>query len=164
MPPFGPPPPQPLPPPPRYLSMLLARNKATHFFVVYFSSWLYSIRPSVMHEPFVPPEHALLKSNFDESQDGIVVTPNQLRWKPPAMASGGKTDFIDGLITVSGSGSPALKVGMAVHLYSCDKSMANRAFCNADGDMLIGASLVHGSSLAGVRFHCSVLTLRFPDS
>jgi homogentisate 1,2-dioxygenase len=114
--------------------------------VLYFFSWLYRIRPSVMHEPFVPLEHSLLKSNFDESQDGIVVTPNQLRWKPTPLASGGQTDFIDGLITVSGSGSPALKVGMAVHLYSCDKSMPDRAFCNADGDMLIGRWAVLGSA------------------
>lgn len=48
-----------------------------------------------------------------------------------------KTDFIDGLKTLSGSGDPTLREGMAVHLYAANCSMTKKAFVNNDGDFLI---------------------------
>jgi homogentisate 1,2-dioxygenase len=49
-------------------------------------------------------------------------------------------DFIDGLHTLLGSGDPALQ-GIAQHVYMINQSMKSRAYCNADGDMLITAQL-----------------------
>src|SRR6266849_10095202 len=53
-------------------------------------SWLYRIRPSVMHEPF-----AELRGAPD-----FIVTPNQLRWDPFPIGDG---DFIDGLMAICGN-------------------------------------------------------------
>ncbi|MCS6883998.1 MAG: homogentisate 1,2-dioxygenase [Acidobacteriota bacterium] len=96
-------------------------------------SWLYRIRPSVQHLPFRQIGMKLLRSSpFDE----VPPTPNQLRWDPipiPDMP----TDFVDGLITIAGCGSTATQVGMAVHVYVCNRSMVDRYFYNADGELLI---------------------------
>ncbi|KAH7446611.1 hypothetical protein KP509_01G064800 [Ceratopteris richardii] len=47
------------------------------------------------------------------------------------------TDFLEGLFTICGAGSPFLRHGYAIHLYAANKSMENYAFANADGDFLI---------------------------
>ena len=36
-----------------------------------------------------------------------------------------------------GAGEPLVKDGVAIHMYACNAPMADRAFCNADGEMLI---------------------------
>lgn len=36
-----------------------------------------------------------------------------------------------------GAGDPALKDGLGIHTYACDKSMEKQAFYSADGDLLI---------------------------
>ena len=96
-------------------------------------SWLYRIRPAVMHGVFVPyPQPALASAPFD----GSATSPNQLRWDPfpwPAPA----TDFIDGLMTIAGNGSAYAQAGIAIHLYACNRSMHDRWFYNGDGEMLI---------------------------
>lgn len=38
---------------------------------------------------------------------------------------------------MAGSGDPMIKEGLAVYMYSANRSMGNRAFCSNDGDMLI---------------------------
>src|SRR5205085_11634790 len=63
-------------------------------------SWLYRIRPSVMHEPFEPLDCGLVRGTpFDEAP----ATPNQLRWDPLPIPSE-PADFIDGLVTIAGNG------------------------------------------------------------
>ncbi len=47
------------------------------------------------------------------------------------------TDFIDGITTIAGNGDLFLQVGIAVHIYACNKGMGDRYFYNADGEMLI---------------------------
>ncbi len=37
-----------------------------------------------------------------------------------------------------GAGDVASKSGLAIHMYVCNTSMVDKAFCNSDGDMLIG--------------------------
>jgi homogentisate 1,2-dioxygenase len=100
-------------------------------------SWLYRIKPSVTHEPFVPrkTQHQFLASDFTDSST-TAVTPTQLRWKPEDI-SDVKTDFLDGLYTICGAGSPFLRHGYAIHIYGANSSMENCAFANADGDFLI---------------------------
>ena len=47
------------------------------------------------------------------------------------------TDFIDGLATIAGSGDPAAQAGIAVHVYCANRSMTDRYFSNADGEMML---------------------------
>ncbi|KAJ2827915.1 hypothetical protein FBU31_003048 [Coemansia sp. 'formosensis'] len=97
-------------------------------------SWLYRIRPSVMHSPFEPYEgNAGIVGTFDART--TETTPTQIRWLPFPIATG--NDFVDGLRTVGGAGDTALKSGLAVHVFTADRSMEQRAFCCSDGDLLI---------------------------
>jgi homogentisate 1,2-dioxygenase len=96
-------------------------------------TWTYRIRPSVVHQPFRRLDNALLRTApFEETE----ATPSQLRWSPFPIPQA-PTDFIDGLITISGNGSAADQSGMAVHIYAANRSMAGRYFYNADGEMLL---------------------------
>src|ERR1700753_4190683 len=66
-------------------------------------AWLYRIRPSVMHRPYVELEGNQMRSGpFDE----ISPPPNQLRWNPLPTPSD-PCDFLDGIVTLAGNGSPA---------------------------------------------------------
>jgi homogentisate 1,2-dioxygenase len=96
-------------------------------------SWLYRIRPSVAHRPFQSIESGLLRSSpFDE----VPAPPNQLRWQPLPIP-GKPTDFIDGLTTMAGNGDALTHTGVAIHIYAANRSMTERFFFNADGEMLI---------------------------
>lgn len=93
-------------------------------------SWLYRIRPAVAHRPFAP-----LDSTCFSAAD-LVTTPNQLRWDPFPMPSQ-PADFVDGMITVCANGDPAANSGIAVHVYAANRSMTERFFYDADGELLI---------------------------
>ncbi|MHC3389652.1 homogentisate 1,2-dioxygenase [Streptomyces lavendulocolor] len=95
-------------------------------------SWLYRIRPSAAHPPFVRTGNGALRTApFTET----VADPNRLRWNPlPKPAPG--TDWLAGLWTLGGNGDAAQRTGMAVHLYHADTSM-DRVFSDADGELLI---------------------------
>jgi homogentisate 1,2-dioxygenase len=100
-------------------------------------SWLYRIRPSVAHSPFQPMESGLLRSSpFDE----VAAPPNQLRWQPLPIPSK-PADFVDGLITMAGNGDALTHSGVAIHIYAANRSMTDRYFFNADGEMLLVAQL-----------------------
>ena len=100
-------------------------------------SWLYRIRPAAMHRPFTRRDDGRLVSAFDE----IETSPNQLRWNPLPMPAG-PTDFVDGLVTIAGSGGAEALTGAAAHVYAINRSMQRRAFYNADAEMLIVPSSV----------------------
>jgi homogentisate 1,2-dioxygenase len=94
------------------------------------SSWLYRLRPSAMHGPYRRMKNGLVRSGpFDE----VETPPNRLRWDPFPVKD---ADFIDGLITVAGSGDPASRAGLAVHVYRATRSMNNRYFYDADGELM----------------------------
>ncbi|MDB5033345.1 MAG: homogentisate 1,2-dioxygenase [Chlorobi bacterium] len=96
-------------------------------------TWCYRIRPSVTHKPFRQIPNRLLRSTpFDE----LPVTPNQLRWSPPPVPTE-PTDFIDGIITMAGNGDASMHSGVAIHLYAANRSMEDRFFYDADGELLI---------------------------
>ncbi|GAB7034463.1 homogentisate 1,2-dioxygenase [Streptomyces sp. NPDC021749] len=96
-------------------------------------SWLYRIRPSAAHPPFVRAEQRAVRSGpFTE----CVPDPNRLRWNP-LPAPEGPTDFLDGLWTLGGNGDATQRSGMAVHLYHANASMERRVFSDADGELLI---------------------------
>ena len=97
------------------------------------STWLYRMRPSAMHPPYRRAGQPLLRSGpFDDLEP----TPNPLRWDPFAIPSK-ETDFVDGLATIAGSGSPAAQAGIAVHVYRANASMRARYFANTDGEMML---------------------------
>lgn len=96
-------------------------------------TWTYRIRPSVTHKPFSETGTGLFRSGpFNE----LPTPPNQMRWNPVPMPEK-KTDFVEGIVTMGGSGDPALQVGVGIHLYAANASMKDRYFYNADGEMLI---------------------------
>lgn len=98
-------------------------------------TWFYRIRPSVLHAPFEKIEN----HQFINDHSGFIPNPNQLRWNPFPIPDQryGNIDFIQGLKTICGAGSPCSGFGSWVHVYACNISMANKSFYNSDGDFLI---------------------------
>ena len=97
-------------------------------------SWLYRIRPAAMHGSFTLLPQPRLHSDFGSGP----VTPDQLRWNPlPLPADDTPTDFVDGLFTMAGNGSPQAQQGLGIHLYAANRDMRGRYFYNADGELLI---------------------------
>jgi homogentisate 1,2-dioxygenase len=95
-------------------------------------SWVYRIRPAAVHKPFTAIEQSRWLSRFDE----VPTPPNQMRWDPLPMPDA-PTDFVDGMVTMAGNGSPDAAHGCGIHLYAANKSMEGRFFYNADGELLI---------------------------
>jgi len=97
------------------------------------STWMYRLRPSAMHAQYKKISHPTLCSGpFDDAG----VSPNRMRWDPFPLPSK-PTDFVDGLATLAGSGSPEAQSGIAVHIYRANRSMAKRYLWNADGEMML---------------------------
>ncbi len=89
-------------------------------------SWLYRIRPAAVHRPFRRLDNGRLSNDFDE----VETPPDQLRWDPlPEPAA--PVDFVAGLVTMAGN------EGCAIHLYAASRSMSERFFYDADGELLI---------------------------
>ena len=96
------------------------------------STWMYKLRPSAMQPPFKRMDNGLLRSGpFDEE----AASPNRLRWNPLPLPQR-PTDFVAGLATLAGSGDAAAQSGIAVHIYRANRSMTDRVFANADGEMM----------------------------
>lgn len=96
-------------------------------------SWLYRIRPSVMHGEFTSLSHTTICSTpFNTA----FTPPTQMRWNPmpyPKTAC----NFFEGLVTIAGNGSIEMQAGAAIHLYCATNSMQDEYFYNADGEFLI---------------------------
>ena len=95
-------------------------------------SWLYRMRPTADHRPFVRYDGAEL---FGAPVSTDALPPNRLRWNPPELPAG--TDFVDGLATMLHARRPEDLEGCAFHLYRATNSMERRVFVNADGELLI---------------------------
>lgn len=79
-----------------------------------------------------------LESDFSPSNPKVHVSPTQVAWKPFILPSANEQiDFIQGLKTIGGNGSAVSHEGLAIHIYSANTSMQNKAFVNSDGDFLI---------------------------
>ena len=94
-------------------------------------SWLYRIRPAAQHGSFERIDNGRIVSSFTNA-----APPNQLRWDPLPLPDA-PTDFIDGWVTMAGNGSPEAMTGCAIHLYAANRSMENRYFYSADGELLV---------------------------
>ncbi len=96
-------------------------------------SWMYRIRPSVVHRPYERIDNGLIRSTpFTE----VETTPNQLRWSPLPIPEK-PTTFIEGIATMAGNGDLTTHIGSAIHVYAANTSMTSTFFYNADGEMLI---------------------------
>jgi len=94
-------------------------------------TWLYRIRPSVMHGEFEP----LKSGNIISRVSNIPTPPSQMRWNPfPAPEK--DTTFLQGLTTMVVNGNPESFVGGAVHHYAFNTSMQSEFFYNADGELI----------------------------
>ena len=92
-------------------------------------SWLYRLRPSAMHPPF--------ELTHDTRPDNrLPPEPNRLRWSPRPLPTV-PTDFIDGLLPMAHNGRPEALSGVVVSVYAATADMVDRAFFNADGELLI---------------------------
>lgn len=94
-------------------------------------TWLYRIRPAAVHPPFRPIDAGRLTGEFADP-----CPPDQMRWDPLPLPSA-PTDFVDGLVTMAGNGDAASMNGCGIHLYAANRSMRDRAFYDADGELLI---------------------------
>jgi homogentisate 1,2-dioxygenase len=95
-------------------------------------SWLYRIRPAVAHRPFAPLDRAHICGDFS----GLITPPNQMRWDPLPIPVQ-PTDFLDSLVTLAGNADAHAQTGCAIHLYAANRSMMQRGFYSADGELLI---------------------------
>jgi homogentisate 1,2-dioxygenase len=96
-------------------------------------TWTYRIQPSVVHRPYARIDNGSIRSAPFNDLDA---TPSQLRWSPIPVPQE-PTDFIEGMVTLGGNGDVATQVGIGIHLYAANRSMVDRFFYNADGEMLI---------------------------
>jgi homogentisate 1,2-dioxygenase len=96
-------------------------------------SWLYRIRPSAAHPSFSRIGNGQLRSAPFRA---VEPNPNRWRWDPLPLPSA-PLDFVESLVTIGGNGDALSGTGMALHWYSANRSMEDRYFINADGEMLL---------------------------
>ena len=96
-------------------------------------TWLYRIRPSVTHGDFRPLEQARVCNG---PITDVPAPPNQMRWDPIPIPDA-PADFIDGLVTFAANGNAAMQAGCGIHYYLANRSMQDRYFYDADGELLI---------------------------
>lgn len=135
-------------------------------------TWTYRIRPSAMHEPFKRIADAAMVGRAD----GAEVSPAQTRWSPLPLPKKA-TDFVSGLFTMAHAGDAVSLSGCAIHMYAANRSMKDRFFYDADGELLIvpqlgrlhlftemGQLMVEPQEIAviprGVRFRVELPDLR----
>jgi homogentisate 1,2-dioxygenase len=96
-------------------------------------TWTYRIQPSVVHRPYARIDNGSIRSAPFNDLD---VTPTQLRWSPIPIPQQ-STDFVEGMVTLGGNGDVAMQLGIAIHIYAANRSMTERFFYNADGEMVL---------------------------
>ncbi|HJS04785.1 MAG TPA: homogentisate 1,2-dioxygenase [Variovorax sp.] len=96
-------------------------------------SWLYRRQPSVVSGRYEAYAQPAWQTGADRS---IALAPEPLRWHPLPL-TGAEADFIDGMHTLAANGDAEAQCGLAAHVYLASKSMARRAFVNADGELLV---------------------------
>jgi len=97
-------------------------------------SWLYRIRPSVLHaRRFVKMGETLWKS-----APGCRSFPSlgQFRWGPPPFPNEELT-FIAGVRTMTTAGDADAQSGVSANLYFVNKAMVDASFYDADGELLV---------------------------
>jgi len=96
-------------------------------------SWLYRLRPSAQHPAYQKIDRGLMRSGpFDE----VPPNPNRMRWNPLPVPEA-PTDWVEGLVTYGGNGEADADAGVGIHMYAANRSMTDRVFYSADGELLI---------------------------
>ena len=96
-------------------------------------SWLYRIRPSVLHSGrFVKAEQGLWRTAPCAEHD---MPPGQLRWSPTSIPDESLT-LVQGVRTMTTAGDAGAQAGLGAHIYLVTASMQDEYLCNADGEML----------------------------
>ena len=95
-------------------------------------TWLYRCRPAAQQGELVPLAHPTLSGDFEQAPP----LANLAGFAPLPLPTAA-ADFVDGLYTLGGAGSARLRRGFAVHLYAANRNMEDRAFYDADGDLLL---------------------------
>ncbi len=95
-------------------------------------SWLYRLRPSASHPPFVRYDGA---PRFAPATADAPLAPNRLRWGPLDIDP--NSDWLDSLTTMLASHPPESQSGAALHIYRAGKDMVDRAFVDADGELVL---------------------------
>ena len=95
-------------------------------------SWLYRILPSTLHGAFGPTDPHRWSSEFRAGE----TPPDPMRWDPLPVPSA-PTDFVQGLVTMAGTGEAATQSGCGIHVYAINRSMTDRVLYDADGELLV---------------------------
>ena len=115
-------------------------------------NWFYRILPSAVQGDYQPwQQEAVRTAPITE----VPTPPNLLRWDPLEVPTA-PTDFVEGLRTLAANGDAMAQAGMGIHLYVANRSMEERYFYCADGELLFIPQL--GELL--LRTECGQLTLR----
>ena len=96
-------------------------------------TWVYRIRPSVLHSGrFTKADSGLWRTPPCHEVD---MPPGQLRWSPTPMPTE-KVAFPAGVRTMTTAGDAGAQAGMAAHVYVVTESMTDEVFANGDGEMI----------------------------
>jgi homogentisate 1,2-dioxygenase len=98
-------------------------------------SWLYRIRPSVLHaRNFSAAEAPLWKTAPGSREEAASL--GQFRWSPVPIPSE-KLTFVAGVRTITTAGDVDLRSGMSANIYFVTQSMVDEYFYDADGELLV---------------------------
>ena len=96
-------------------------------------SWLYRIRPTVMHWGEFEKSDIGLWRTAPCPEIDVPIAP--MRWDPIAIPNE-RLSFLEGVRTITTAGDAGTQAGMGAHLYLITRSMRDEYFYNADGEML----------------------------
>jgi homogentisate 1,2-dioxygenase len=96
-------------------------------------SWLYRIRPTVMHWGAFEKADIGLWRTAPCAEVEVPIAP--LRWGPIEVPET-KLSFVEGVRTMTTAGDAGSQAGMGAHLYFVTRSMRDEYFYNADGELL----------------------------
>jgi homogentisate 1,2-dioxygenase len=95
-------------------------------------TWMYRRQPSVVSGRYQPYAQARWTTGGDRD---CALAPEPMRWHPIPFV--GDADFVDGMATLAANGDADAQAGIGSLVYLANKSMDQRAFVNADGELLL---------------------------
>ena len=97
-------------------------------------TWMYRIRPSVLHvHDLKQVDHGLIRTAPARETEPPI---GQLRWDAIEIPNENLT-WLTGLRTIATNGDAHSQYGMAAHIYVATESMTDTYFYNADGELMI---------------------------
>jgi homogentisate 1,2-dioxygenase len=96
-------------------------------------SWLYRIRPTVMHWGRFEKTDIRLWRTAPCHEIDMPIAP--MRWSPIPIPNE-EISFLEGVRTITTAGDAGSQAGMAAHVYLATRSMKDEYFYNADGTLL----------------------------